>query len=880
MGRQKSVTNPYRSTGDSTYGVTVTGYDALSRVKRVETSDGSGVSTGAVTTDYLDDQTTVTDQAGKQRRSITDGLGRLIRMDEPDSTGLGTVAAPTQPTSYFYDVLDDLAKVTQGGQSRYFMYDSLKRLIRARNPEQDTNASIALSDPLTGNSQWSMKYTYDENSNLSTKIDARGATGITTTYTYDALNRVTNRIYTNDPQNTPAVNYKYDTQPLPTGFPAGFDRGYSTGRLVAVTYGETSAGSYTGYDQLGRVMSSYQQTDSQNYGFGYVYNRASEMTSQTYPSGRVVQTEYDTTGRIAGMKNQASGLYYAGGAASDGLNRIQYAASGAVSAMKLGNGKWEHTNYNNRLQPTQIGLGTSTADSSTLKLDYTYGSTTNNGNVQTQTLTIGATVMSQSYGYDALNRLQGASENSGSSWSQTYGYDRYGNRWVSASTGYTLSSLTPQSLGAFNTATNKPFASQYDGAGNQTGDAQSRQFTYDAENRQLTFNSTVGQYFYDGDGHRVKRIDPTGTTVFVYNAGGQLIAEYHSDPVPPVAGGGGTSYLTSDHLGSTRVVTDAQGNVKARHDYLPFGEELGAGIGQRTTTMKYDAPDSTKQKFTQKERDNESGLDYFLARYYSSAQGRFTSPDPLGPWAMSEEEKAAFLTTPQKWNRYAYVTNNPLRYSDPDGLEQYDRSVNKEEQERIHQALIDISANGNAQQQARANYILATDVTIRLAQGMPNGGATDINSNAANSGIANGSVSETQAGSFIRITLNKSSADDTSGKGNAMLEGVLVHEGKHVVDDARTISSLSEKGRVFDPTEYSEEHSAFVSEATFFRDRGGPFTKVGLKPRSYELLVKDDSGNIRINEKHIREVLRDTYRVTPNKQGPTTTQKFGLRRPR
>ncbi|MFY9607890.1 MAG: RHS repeat-associated core domain-containing protein [Blastocatellia bacterium] len=158
----------------------------------------------------------------------------------------------------------------------------------------------------------------------------------------------------------------------------------------------------------------------------------------------------------------------------------------------------------------------------------------------------------------------------------------------------------------------------------------------------------------------MKKIDGSGTTVFVYNAGGQLIAEYHSDPVPPPAGGGGTSYLTTDHLGSTRVVTKADGTVKARYDYLPFGEELGATIGQRTTGMGYSLADSTKQKFTQKERDIESGLDYFGERYYSSAQGRFTTCDPLGMTIRPSD--------PQTMNRFVFVLNNPLRYVDPDGL--------------------------------------------------------------------------------------------------------------------------------------------------------------------------------------------------------------------
>jgi hypothetical protein len=200
---------------------------------------------------------------------------------------------------------------------------------------------------------------------------------------------------------------------------------------------------------------------------------------------------------------------------------LSYTAHGAVSAMLLGNGKWEHTNYNSRLQPEQIGLGASSADSSILRLDYGYGTTTNNGNVQTQRIVIAGLDVTQSYTYDELNRLKTANESSGANWSQSYGYDRWGNRWVSASTGYTLSSLTPTGPGAFNTANNRLIASGHDAVGNHTLDVQGRTFEYDGENRQTKFNNTVGQYFYDGDGRRVKKIDNTGTMVFVYNAGGQ-----------------------------------------------------------------------------------------------------------------------------------------------------------------------------------------------------------------------------------------------------------------------------------------------------------------------------------------------------------------------
>jgi YD repeat-containing protein len=152
------------------------------------------------------------------------------------------------------DALDDLLTARQrigtAGtlQTRTFVYDQVKRLTQAINPESGT-----------------INYTYDENSNLQTKQDAR----FTTTYIYDALNRVKSRTYTGEPQSTPAVSYKYDGQSLTDGYPTAFARGSSIGRLVAVTQGAGSAGNYTGYDQLGRANSSYQQTDSNNYSFGY-----------------------------------------------------------------------------------------------------------------------------------------------------------------------------------------------------------------------------------------------------------------------------------------------------------------------------------------------------------------------------------------------------------------------------------------------------------------------------------------------------------------------------------------------------------------------------------------------------------------------------------
>jgi RHS repeat-associated protein len=357
------------------------------------------------------------------------------------------------------------------------------------------------------------------------------------------------------------------------------------------------------------------------------------------------------------------------------------AAQGALSAMQMGNGKWEHTLFNSRLQVTEIGLGTSSTDASLLKLEYKYGMlvngvldpTKNNGNPQSQKITApkttsGNLVLTQSYVYDGVNRLQTASEDGTPSWQQTYDCDRYGNRAMrntsylpAVNNGLTPLSVNSTDYSAFNQATNRLSVVSnpqvvYDGAGNLTRDQIARLLAYDGENRQVNFNNGAVQYFYDGDGRRVKKNDGSGTTVYVNDAGGKLIAEYTSG----TPSGSGTSYVTRDVLGSTRVVTRGDGNVRARYDYLPYGEEIEASKGGRTEVAGYGGADTTRQKFTTKERDTESGLDYFEARYYSSAQGRFTSVDPGNANATRKD--------PQSWNGYAYSRNNPLKYIDPDGF--------------------------------------------------------------------------------------------------------------------------------------------------------------------------------------------------------------------
>lgn len=125
------------------------------------------------------------------------------------------------------------------------------------------------------------------------------------------------------------------------------------------------------------------------------------------------------------------------------------------------------------------------------------------------------------------------------------------------------------------------------------------------------------------------------------------------------------NWLVSDHLGTPRMIVNKSGSLASvkRHDYLPFGEELSAGTGGRTTTKGYTA-DNVRQKFTSKERDSETGLDYFIARYYSAASGRFTSTDPFYFQTM-------MVIDPQRFNLYANTRNNPLKWVDPSGEKLY-----------------------------------------------------------------------------------------------------------------------------------------------------------------------------------------------------------------
>ncbi len=271
----------------------------------------------------------------------------------------------------------------------------------------------------------------------------------------------------------------------------------------------------------------------------------------------------------------------------------------------------------------------------------------------------------QNFTYDAFNRISSA-YTSGVNWGETYTTDAWGNLTnrgpVTGKTNYELLNAAPANV------KNQLSGLCHDTAGNVllvTGNCPTGTFTpaytYDAENRLV---STAGvTYTYDGDGKRVKK--STGTLYWTgmgsdaldeSDLSGNINEEYFYFNGMRVARldrpSNTAHYYVADHLGTARIIaTPSSYNAAtvAESDYYPYGGEIPIS-----------GSDSNHYKFTGKERDAESGLDNFGARYDAGALGRFMTPDP--------ENAGADPGDPQSWNGYSYVSNNPLNSVDPDGL--------------------------------------------------------------------------------------------------------------------------------------------------------------------------------------------------------------------
>jgi RHS repeat-associated protein len=316
-----------------------------------------------------------------------------------------------------------------------------------------------------------------------------------------------------------------------------------------------------------------------------------------------------------------------------------------------------------------------------------------------------------SYNYDTLNRLTTAqniavssvpTSSQFASMSGCWSYDGFGNRLVPEI--WQTTPCTPPTQ-----FTNPPSNNQlpatlasYDAAGNVITDlTNANKYLYDADgrlcavqNNAIPSSPVMTEYFYDASGTRVGKTPlsswptscaaPTSapTTQYLLGQGGEQVTELsvsgsnvtavHSNVF--VSGkllatydlpSAGLHFPLTDPLGTKRmqagISSTGTGFAELGCLSLPFGNGLGNPRATDCVPLSSGATDDTEQHFTGKDRDAESGNDYFFARYYGSSMGRFLSPDSFG----------GHLEDPQTLNRYSYVGNNPLVRTDPDGHDFY-----------------------------------------------------------------------------------------------------------------------------------------------------------------------------------------------------------------
>jgi RHS repeat-associated protein len=567
-----------------------------------------------------------------------DALGNLYCVEQHgDATGTPCPTVPFSPTA-----APTPPDTTNPWRLRRFGYNSLGQLLWASNPESGI-----------------IQYAYDADGNLLQKTSpAPNQTGTATQTVsycnYDPLNRVLAKGYGAQACSSPVVSYSYDS-----GL-SGI--GHLTSMIdQAGTVADT-------YDVMGHLKSETRSILGVLKSTTYLYDLNGALTKLTYPSNRVVDYTSDSAGRlVTAVDENGTGYVVSSSHNPDGsLTGMVYGSIPTLTS------SFQYTSRLQLCRMTTITAGalpSSCGDTNignVMDRAYNFNSVLgNNGDVMSIINYRDAT-RSQAFTYDSLNRITSGSSsaNTGAfSWGENYSIDEWGNLQITPMSG-------KQQGGNFThggTVQNQAAGLGYDAAGNLTNYTSPGQYVYDQENR---LSSTAGMsYTYDGNGERVlKSNTSTGAVVKRYwsmggntlaegDGSGNLTAEYiyfGSKRVARIDLPANTvHYYLSDHLGSTSIVASAIGAIEEESDYSPFGTE-----------MIVTGPGVNELKFTGKRRDIESQMDYFGARYYSNAFGRFLIPD----WAGTPSSVPyAKLDDPQSLNLYAYVGNNPLIRIDKDG---------------------------------------------------------------------------------------------------------------------------------------------------------------------------------------------------------------------
>lgn len=559
---------------------------------------------------------TVTDPDEGQKTERKDYLGRIHQVIEHAGT-------EDYNTLYQYNAAGDLLRVQNHLlSSNFFTYDTLGR-------------KRSMEDLDLGN--WS--YTYDANGNLKTQTDAKSQV---ITFANDELNRVTSKTYST---SDPSVTFTYDNPAPGTN---GIGRPHTISNSVTTT-------TYDAYDEMGRELSvtkSIQGAPSSGYTTVTTYDLAGKVAGTTYPDYFRVDYAYHPG---TGLLNTITG---------SPPDSVQYALlesyepTGKIGHISYGNGT--ATDYSYDSLSTRLTSIITAGAAEILNKAYTY---TPAGDIASLTDTQSG--VTYSYTYDRLHRLvsetnDGPSDNfSQATLVSTYD-DQYRPLHAPASIRYNLSEHN-YTYDANGNLTVAPDLS--DPYYNSSPRSASNSIIYNADNMPVrisnrkddgTMVSTIAVDFtYDGNGTREKKALSNGdATYYIGNhfevangvetkyifAGNQRIAKVTT---------GNSYFFHKDHLGSSSVMTDyPNGATVETTEYLPFGHE-----------RDHTGADVTNYKFTDQEKDTETGLYNYDARMYDPVIALFISADSVDQdWY-----------DPQKLNRYAYCRNNPLKYIDPDG---------------------------------------------------------------------------------------------------------------------------------------------------------------------------------------------------------------------
>ncbi|MBS1809953.1 MAG: hypothetical protein JST84_17465 [Acidobacteria bacterium] len=628
-------------------------YDEMGKVIQIARTDGNMYTIDRQGCGCAGATVTTTDERGCQVQSKTDFLGRLESAKEMAGGFAYNTAA------YTYDVLGRIKQieVKQGDngtqtQTRTFSYDDYGRLSSETTPEAGT-----------------VNYSYTTNDQIATKTDARGKI---TTFNYNTRNLVTSVSY-ND--STPGASYGYD----------------EFGARTSMTDGQgTMSYAFDANRRLQSETRTFTGLTNQTFTLTYSYNPGGQLKTVNYGSStginKNVNYAYNTVGALTGVGTNLIGTDP--NATTNVLSNLIYNGFGAVKTLNYGNGRRLTLGYDvNRHQMQTMKVDKQDGTDVIVNKSYQYTSekydpgtgttlTVNDGRIQKITDAVDGNYTT-TYTYDAYNRLRSASS---TAFTQYYDYDPWGNirsygPSYPPSTTYNftnnasgapatnrMNSVIVQNTSVYPPVTLSTTNYAWDAAGNMTGEGATT-FQYDAAGRMVSVNSgTGGSYGFDGDGKRVKKIEGGGTVYYVEssvlgktafevtNAGLNRALIDAGKTVAMLAPDGQFYWLHKDHLGTVRKMTSTTGTVTYRGEFDPHGKSL---LETGDTTL-------LNRKFTGYERDA-SGLEHAQARMYAGNQGRFTRPDPAGL-------SAANSGLPQSLNRYSYVSNDPVNFADPSGL--------------------------------------------------------------------------------------------------------------------------------------------------------------------------------------------------------------------